>query len=255
MSRSTSSLARIVAARSVTARRTWVAPTSAASTTRAAGLKANWAGGRPPDDVASPAVPTSALASRASTRWATVERPRPVAAASSLRVRGTPSRRCCSSEPAPSTAHSETHPLPHFQRDFCLTTGRSVVGSRLDPPRSPGGTRGRRRGAAPARQRRPDHMRTSRKRMGVAALAVTALTLAAACGDDDDDEAGGDTTPPAGRRPADDRAAHRPATEAPADRGTGRSDARPAPSRRRRAAATTSSASATPSPATAGGRR
>ena len=56
-----------------------MAPTSAASTTRAPGLKANCVGGRPPVDVASPAAPTSSLASRASTRWATVERPRPVA--------------------------------------------------------------------------------------------------------------------------------------------------------------------------------
>lgn len=34
-------------------------------------------------------------------------------------------------------------------------------------------------------------MRTSRRRMGVAALALTALTLTVACGDDDDDDAGG----------------------------------------------------------------
>ena len=76
-SRSTTSSASTVAARSVTARRTWVAPTSTPRTSRARGLKANRAGGRPPVDVASPAAPTSSLVTSASTRWATVERPRP----------------------------------------------------------------------------------------------------------------------------------------------------------------------------------
>ena len=158
MSRSTTSLTSTLAARSATARRTWVAPTSAASTTRAAGLKANCVGGRPPDDIASPAAPTRSLASKASTRWATVERPRPVAAASSLRVRGTPSRRCCSKVPAPSTTASETHPTSallgrllldirqkcrRVGRVGCRTVGRvgaHRVGTRSHS--SPGGTRG-----------------------------------------------------------------------------------------------------------------
>ena len=41
-------------------------------------------------------------------------------------------------------------------------------------------------------------MRSSRTRLGFAALAVTALTLGVACGDDDDDEAGSDTTAASG---------------------------------------------------------
>ena len=45
--------------RSVTATITWVAPTSTARTTRAAGLKAKRDGGLPPLELASPAGPTS----------------------------------------------------------------------------------------------------------------------------------------------------------------------------------------------------
>ncbi len=44
------------APRSVTARVAWVAPRSAASTTRECGSKANRVGGRPPDERASPAA-------------------------------------------------------------------------------------------------------------------------------------------------------------------------------------------------------
>ena len=51
---------------------------------RAPGLKANWAGGRPPVDAASPARSRRGCwPSRASTRWATVDRASPVIVASS----------------------------------------------------------------------------------------------------------------------------------------------------------------------------
>ena len=184
-----------------------MAPTSAASTTRAVGLKANWVGGRPPDDVASPAAPTSELASRASTRWATVERPRPVAAASSLRVRGVPSRSSWSREPAPSTALVKHTHLLHFHGIFCLTSGRSDVGSGFD---GPWGTRGEAGRDEPSRpeQGDPTSMRSSRTRLGFAALAVTALTLGVACGDDDDDEAGSDTTAASGATTGDTTGRH-----------------------------------------------
>ena len=135
MSRSTTSSASTVAARSLTARRTWVAPMSAPRTTRARGLKAKRAGGRPPVDVASPAAPTRLLVMSVSTRWATVDRPRPVSAASSLRVRGVPSRSSCSRAPALparwlSTVVLNHTDFPSHQSIFCLTTGRSRLGSR-----------------------------------------------------------------------------------------------------------------------------
>ena len=66
--------ASTVPTRSVSARRACVAPRSTASTTRAAGLNANVAGGRPPVDVASPAGATNPEESSSSTRAAIVER-------------------------------------------------------------------------------------------------------------------------------------------------------------------------------------
>ena len=65
------------------------------------------------------------LASSASTRWATVDRPSPVTAASSLRVRGTPSRRCCSRIAGTVHRTRVKHTTSACQRNFCLTTGRS----------------------------------------------------------------------------------------------------------------------------------
>ena len=79
---------------------TWVAPTSTASTTRAAGLKAKRDGGRPPLELASPAGPTSPESISASMRDATVERARPVVRASSARVRALPSRSSWNRSPA-----------------------------------------------------------------------------------------------------------------------------------------------------------
>ena len=68
-------------------------------------------------------------------------------------------------------------------------------------------------------------MRTSRRRMGVAALALAALTLAAACGDDDDDDggAGDDGCTGRDRRAGRDRGAGRRPRRRPAPRpgGTG----------------------------------
>ena len=149
MSRSTSSVASTVAARSVTARRTWVAPTSAASTTRAAGLKANCAGGRPPVDVASPAAPTSELASRASTRWAIVERPSPVDA---RRARcGCAARRRAGV--AAGRRHRPRRRVKHTalrsgQCNFCLTSGRSCRIGRRHGGRGGRDVAGRHRGRA-----------------------------------------------------------------------------------------------------------
>ena len=79
---------------------TWVAPTSTASTTRAAGLKAKRDGGLPPLELASPAGPTSPECIRASMRDATVDRASPVVRASSARVRALPSRRSWNRSPA-----------------------------------------------------------------------------------------------------------------------------------------------------------
>ena len=80
--------ARTVPTRSVRARREWVAPRSTARMTRAAGLNANVAGGRPPVELASPAGVTNPEDSRRSTRAAIVERACPVRVARSERVRG-----------------------------------------------------------------------------------------------------------------------------------------------------------------------
>ena len=66
--------------RLVTARRAWVAPRSAASTTPASSLKANVIGGRPPVESLSPASRSRPCARSWSSRWATVERASPVLA-------------------------------------------------------------------------------------------------------------------------------------------------------------------------------
>ena len=76
-------------------------PESAPMTTRAWGLNANLAGGRPPVDAASPEGASRPAASRASTLAPTVDLASPVSWISSARVRGVPSRMSCSRSPAP----------------------------------------------------------------------------------------------------------------------------------------------------------
>ena len=87
------SFGRIRPVRSLTAMRTWEAPTSTPSTTRPLAAIANCDEGRPPVETASPTGPTSPSCMRASMRRPTVDRARPVIADSSVRVRGRPSRR------------------------------------------------------------------------------------------------------------------------------------------------------------------
>ena len=79
-------------ARSVTATRVCVAPTSPASTTPTSLLNASIVGGRPPVDALSPPGMSRRWARSASTRWATVERDRPVKVARSPRVVARPLR-------------------------------------------------------------------------------------------------------------------------------------------------------------------
>ena len=244
--------ASTVAARSVTASRTWVAPTSAASTTRAAGLKANCVGGRPPVDVASPAGPTSALASRASTRWATVERPSPVTAASSLRVRGHAVAEVLQQGSGTVHGASETHRTSVWPEQLLLDIRQKcrMVGDRE-------GRRWGDQGEAWPGLARAGPTKETRRHENLA--------------HEDGGRHAGAGRPHAGRRLRRRRRRRRRRTDAPAagaptapaagtdapaagDRGAGRRRThrrgRPAA-----AAATTSSASATRSPATAGGRR
>ena len=101
-------------ARSVTATRECVAPRSAASTTPALRLKAKVFGGRPPVEALAPAGTTSRCASRASIRWATVERASPVSATSSARVLARPSRMSRSMAPAPVPVDDPLPPAPEL---------------------------------------------------------------------------------------------------------------------------------------------
>ena len=101
MSMASRSSPSTVPERSVTASVACDAPRSAASTTRADGLRAKRDGGRPPVERASPTGETRPSAMSESTRVAMVERASPVTVASSARVRGRPSRSSWNSSLAP----------------------------------------------------------------------------------------------------------------------------------------------------------
>ncbi len=155
-------------------------------------MKANWVGGRPPDELASPAAPTSELAS--SDVDPLGDRRAPEAGGGgelAARARDAVAQQL---EQGAGAVHgaSETHPPSAFPRHLLLDIRQKCRRVGLD---GPWGTRGEAGRDAPSRpeQGDPTSMRSSRTRLGFAALAVTALTLGVACGDDDDDDAGGDT--------------------------------------------------------------
>ena len=118
-------------------------------TTRASGLKANLAGGRPPVEAASPDGVSSPAASRASTRAATVERARPVSLAQlsagagcavaheleQLAGSGRPLGAAneptvlvtCGSEAHEVLVVSRAHKIVRLITDFCLTCQTKVA--------------------------------------------------------------------------------------------------------------------------------
>ena len=87
--------------RSVSARRAWVAPRSAASTTPALWLKLSTWAGRPPVAATSASDTSSRNEISASTRWEIVERASPVVVTRSLRVVAAPRRIRRRTAPAP----------------------------------------------------------------------------------------------------------------------------------------------------------
>ncbi len=126
------SSASTVPPRLVTASRECVAPRSAASATPASSLKASIIGGRPPVESLSPSSRSSPWSRSWSSRWAIVDRARPVSAERSARVAPSPSRISCSSVPAPNGCTTLVRsPVtgPVNQPCFCLSSSRKRANS------------------------------------------------------------------------------------------------------------------------------